>query len=89
MLVQLRLLALSATAQTQVAYQEQIAVYEQVVKDQAFKKEELKLQAERDQKTYDALNIHDDQFDLSDALIAIAGLAAWGIHPDAFIKLLS
>ena len=36
------------------------------------KKDELKFQAEKDQTTYDALNFHDDQFDLSDALIAIA-----------------
>ena len=40
--------------------------------DQAKKKEELRLQAEADQKTYDALNYRDDQFDLSDALIALA-----------------
>jgi len=32
----------------------------------------LKVQAEKDQATYDALNFRDDQFDLSDALIAIA-----------------
>jgi len=31
------------------------------------KKDELKKQAEQDQKTYDGLNFHDDQFDLSDA----------------------
>ena len=33
---------------------------------------ELKLQAEQDQVNYDKLNYRDDQFDLSDALIAIA-----------------
>ena len=36
------------------------------------KKEELRQQAEADQKTYDALNYRDDQFDLSDALLALA-----------------
>ena len=36
------------------------------------KKEELKRQAEEDQKRYDDLNYRDDQFDLSDALLAIA-----------------
>lgn len=39
---------------------------------QAKKKDELKAQAEQDQKTYDALNYRDDQFDMSDALIAIS-----------------
>jgi hypothetical protein len=40
--------------------------------DQAKKRDELKAQAEADQQTYDALNYRDDQFDLSDALLAIA-----------------
>jgi hypothetical protein len=71
-LVQLRLQLLSAPAQSQAAYQDQIQVYETLAKDQAIKKEELKILAEKDQFTYDALNTHDDQFDLSDALIAIA-----------------
>jgi hypothetical protein len=71
-LTQLRLQTLGATAQNQAAYQTQIAVYESLVKDQALKKEELRVLAEKDQATYDALNFHDDQFDLSDALIAIA-----------------
>ena len=71
-LVQLRLQLLSAPAQSQAAYLDQIQVYETLAKDQAIKKEELKILAEKDQFTYDALNTHDDQFDLSDALIAIA-----------------
>jgi hypothetical protein len=71
-LVQLKLQALSAPANVQAAYQERIAVYESLAKDQNQKKEELKVQAEKDQGTYDALNYRDDQFDLSDAAIAIA-----------------
>ena len=43
-----------------------------IADEQAKKKELLKTQAEQDQMTYDALNYRDDQFDLSDALIAIA-----------------
>jgi hypothetical protein len=39
--------------------------------DQASKKEALQQQALQDQKTYDDLNYRDDQFDLSDAAIAI------------------
>ncbi len=46
--------------------------YQALAKEQALKKDELKAQAEQDQQTYDALNYRDDQFDLSDALIAIA-----------------
>ena len=71
-LVQLRLQAIAATPAQAGAYQQQIAVYEALAKDQAQKKDELKVQAEKDQATYDALNFRDDQFDLSDAAIAIA-----------------
>jgi hypothetical protein len=71
-LIQLRLQALTVPAQQQAAYQTQIAVYDALAKDQAQKKEALRVLAEKDQTTYDALNFHDDQFDLSDALIAIA-----------------
>lgn len=71
-LAQLRLQALSAPAAAQAAYQAQIATYESLAQDQKQKKEEIKAQAEKDQQTYDALNFRDDQFDLSDAAIAIA-----------------
>ena len=40
--------------------------------DQDRKKAELKTQAENADKRYNDLNFHDDQFDLSDALLAIA-----------------
>jgi len=40
--------------------------------DQDRKKAELKTQAESADKRYNDLNFHDDQFDLSDALLAIA-----------------
>ena len=71
-LTQLRLQALSAAPKAEAAYQEQIAAYDVLAKEQHQKKDELKAQAEKDQTTYDALNFKDDQFDLSDALIAIA-----------------
>ena len=54
------------------AYDTAIAKYRATVADQAKKKEELRLQALQDQVTYDALNFRDDQFDLSDALLAIS-----------------
>lgn len=71
-LAQLRVQALAATPKQQAAYAEQIQAYETLAKEQNSKKEELKRQAERDQASYDALNYRDDQFDLSDAAIAIA-----------------
>jgi len=51
---------------------EAIKAYEARAQDLENKKEELKNQAELDQKKYDDLNYRDDQFDLSDALLAIA-----------------
>lgn len=42
------------------------------VKDDNIVQAMQQAQAEKDQTTYDALNFKDDQFDLSDALIAIA-----------------
>jgi hypothetical protein len=49
-----------------------IARYVALVKDQATKKDSLRVAAESDQKEYDSLNYRDDQFDLSDTLIALA-----------------
>ena len=49
-----------------------IARYRAVVADQKVKKDSLRAQAAQDQRDYDALNYRDDQFDLSDALTALA-----------------
>jgi len=49
-----------------------IAKYAALAQEQAAKKDELRVQADDDQRRYDALNYRDDQFDLSDALLAIA-----------------
>jgi hypothetical protein len=49
-----------------------IVRYKALVTDQASKKDSLRAQAESDQKAYDTLNYRDDQFDLSDTLIALA-----------------
>jgi len=120
-LVQLRLQAAGRPASERAGYDEAIAQYEKLAADQAQKKEELRLQAGRDQQQYDALNYRDDQFDLADAGIAIAiavlavasltqawwlfavamipggfgavmgvaGLAGWHLHPQALAQLLS
>jgi len=70
-LVQLQLAASISTAE-QKRYQPAIEAYEKIATEQRQKKDELKAQADQDQKDYDAANFRDDQFDLSDALIAIA-----------------
>jgi hypothetical protein len=69
---QLKLAAAGAAPARQEEYRIAIDLYEHVIADQAKKKEELRVQAERDQINYNALNYRDDQFDLSDTLIALA-----------------
>jgi hypothetical protein len=71
-IVQLRLAASGRAPVEQAAYRDAIQNYESIAADQSKKKEELRKQAEQDQKDYDAANFRDDQFDLSDALLAIA-----------------
>lgn len=70
-LVQLELARASPAAPQAAGYDAAIAKYRALAVDQASKKEALQQQALQDQKTYDDLNYRDDQFDLSDAAIAI------------------
>jgi hypothetical protein len=70
--VQLKLQRATLAPAAQPAADEAIAHYVALAKEQSQKKDALKAQAENDAKTYDALNFRDDQFDLSDALLAIA-----------------
>ncbi|MEI7931380.1 MAG: DUF4337 family protein [Actinomycetes bacterium] len=53
---QLRLAAAGAPSQQQEGYGAAIASYERLIADQAAKKEDVRQQAEQDQRTYDALN---------------------------------
>ena len=62
----------AAQAAAQAAYGEAITKYDQLAKDQAQVKQEVLSQAQGDQKNDDSLNYRDDQFDLSEALPAIA-----------------
>jgi hypothetical protein len=71
-IVQLRLAAGGRPAGEQAPYLAEIQKHEKFAADQRVKKEELMKQAEQDQKDYDAANFVDDQFDLSDALLALA-----------------
>ena len=70
--LQLQLARAGAAPAQQAAYEQAIAAQQTLAADQARKKEEVKAQAEQDQTTYDRLNFRDDQFDLSDAALAIA-----------------
>jgi hypothetical protein len=70
--VQLKLQAAGQAAERRSDYDQAVAQYQKLATEQAAKKEELRLQALADQKTYDDLNYRDDQFDLSDAAVAIA-----------------
>ena len=120
-LVQLRLQAASVPEAQRAGYAQAIAQYQQLAEEQGRKKDELRQQALADQQTYDALNYRDDQFDLTDAAIAIsisllavasltqlwwlfglamvpaafgavmgmAGLAGWHLHPSFLAQLLS
>jgi hypothetical protein len=75
-LLQLRLAALSRPAAEQPVHQAEYAAaideLQKLETGQAKKKEEMQAQAKQDQATYDALNYRDDQFDLSDAALALA-----------------
>ena len=65
-------LAAVATPAAGARYAPVIARYQALVAGQKAKKDSLRAQADDDQKRYDSLNYRDDQFDLADALTAIA-----------------
>src|SRR5947207_10691656 len=55
-----------------------IAVYQKQVKKYEKEKIDIKANAEGQQKEYDLLNLHDDQFDMSDACLSVA-IALFGV----------
>src|SRR5206468_9597009 len=55
-----------------------IAVYQKQVKKYEKEKIDIKANAEGEQKTYETLNLHDDQFDMSDACLSVA-IALFGV----------
>jgi len=71
-LLQLRLAALSRPAVEQAGYAAAIGELEKLETEQGHKKDAVQAQAKQDQVTYDSLNYRDDQFDLSDAALALA-----------------
>ncbi len=69
---QLQLQLLSQPAANRSAYQKQIEAYQTLATKEDQKKAQQKAVAEADQQTYDQLNFHDDQFDLSNAALSLA-----------------
>lgn len=69
---QLQLQASLQSPANRPLYDKQIAFYQALAKREEQKKEALKTSADNDQKQYDQLNFHDDQFDLSEAALSIA-----------------
>jgi hypothetical protein len=55
-----------------------IAVYQKQVKKYEKEKTDIRANAEGQQKEYDRLNVHDDQFDMSDACLSVA-IALFGV----------
>ncbi len=69
---QLQVQAATLTGAARANVDRQIQAYQALAIKEDQKKVEQKAIAEADQKTYDQLNFHDDQFDLSDAALSIA-----------------
>jgi hypothetical protein len=69
---QLKVLQVSAAPQAQSVIQDQIKNYQALAQDQSEKKKVQQADADKADQTYNELNFHDDQFDLSDAMLAIA-----------------
>ncbi|WP_103668211.1 DUF4337 domain-containing protein [Pseudanabaena sp. BC1403] len=72
-IAQLKLQALAAGSPKVLAeYGKEIAKYEAIAAKQDNEKEKLQQQALDAEKLYEQLNVHDDQFDLSEAAFALA-----------------
>jgi hypothetical protein len=69
---QLTAQAAAAPPEARAVYQEQIHAYQTIAQEQEEKKKTQQADADKADKTYNELNFHDDQFDLSDAMLALA-----------------
>src|SRR5258708_553339 len=64
--------AAAAPPQAKPSFEAQIKIYQAIAQDQAEKKKIQQADADKADQTYNELNFHDDQFDLSDAMLALA-----------------
>src|SRR3989442_3597369 len=62
----------AASPPAKAAFEEKIKTYQAIAAEQADKKKIQQADADKADKTYNELNFHDDQFDLSDAMLALA-----------------
>jgi DNA repair ATPase RecN len=69
---------LNPTPEVRAVFDKRIAEYAAMEKKYDAEKEDIKRQAEGFQKQYDALNVHDDQFDMAEALMSV-GIALFGV----------
>ena len=69
---QLRVMQTSASPQAQSVVQDQIKTFQALAQEQEEKKKVQQADADKADQTYNELNFHDDQFDLSDAMLALA-----------------
>src|SRR5205823_8705711 len=69
---QLTAQAAAAPSQAKPVFEEKIKVYQALAQEQAEKKKAQQADADKSDQTYNQLNFHDDQFDLSDAMLALA-----------------
>jgi hypothetical protein len=70
--IQIRKAQPGLTPQESALLDKEIALYTATVKKYEKQKEEIKQAAEGAEKDYDRLNVHDDQFDMSEAAISIS-----------------
>jgi len=71
-ITQLKLAQASAPPQLHDRYDEQIKTYQALAQNENEKKKVQQADADKADQSYNELNFHDDQFDLSDAMLALA-----------------
>jgi hypothetical protein len=69
---QLTAQAAAATPQAKPVFEEQVKAYQAIAQEQGEKKKIQQADADKADHTYNELNYHDDQFDLSGAMLALA-----------------
>ena len=69
---QLHAQAAAATGDMRAAFEQQAVAFEKLAQEQAEKKQKQQADADQADKTYEALNLHDDQFDMSEAALSIS-----------------
>ena len=69
---------LNATPEVQAVFEKRIKEYADLEKKYETEKEAIKRKAEGFQKQYDDLNVHDDQFDMAEAILSVA-IALFGV----------